>query len=327
MKFNFNAVLIFVCTSIIFVSALWFRLQPIADASHHNFHIPPLSNMDFALSFSSYMLVYTFLILALRKIEWKWFFLAFIMGIIVRCLFLTWLPRLSSDLWRHEVYGELFWTGYDPYTTTGNDIVMLVEQGKIDVPTMLEHSIYPYQYPTASLYFFASLCFIFPGYGSGQLLFLKIVLTLVDVSCVILIWRICNSIGKDPRIASILFLLNPISIYKIASEGQTESLPLLFMLLCIYLLLKNKHQNRKRFSFGSAISLSLATLSKVFPAIFFPACVWFVKGIKHKVVYSFAYIITSLVLSLPYILTTSYIGGLVHVMSEGGPEITFSIHI
>jgi len=80
--------------------------------------------------------------------------------------------------------------------------------------------------------------------------------------------------------ASMLYALNPISVYVSAYHGQFDAIPVLSILLSIYLL-------DKRTSLAG-LSLGAGILNKSWPVLFFPIAWQKIKTLKQKVVFTLA---------------------------------------
>lgn len=101
----------------------------------------------------------------------------------------------------------------------------------------------------------------------------KIPMLITDIATTFVLYKLVDQFfgSEKAKLASILFFLNPISIWMSAAWGQYESIPTFFTVLSLYFLL-----NKKEVS--SAFSLLTATLFKVYPAVFFiPASIYLFK--------------------------------------------------
>lgn len=110
----------------------------------------------------------------------------------------------------------------------------------------------------------------YPGYHiavvPGMLFdfIVKIPFLISDILIALLLYKIVGEYtGKKPlaQAAAVLWFLNPFVIWISASWGMWDTLPALFSLAAMYLLIK------RRFAL-SAVSLSLGIAAKLYPAIF-----------------------------------------------------------
>jgi len=106
----------------------------------------------------------------------------------------------------------------------------------------------------------------------------KTPMLITDVVTTLVLYKLVGQLfGREKaRIASLLFFLNPISIWISAAWGQYESIPTLFTVLSLYLLLNKK-------VVSSALSLFIATLYKVYPIIFLiPTSIYLYKKCEKR---------------------------------------------
>lgn len=323
MKTKVPFILVCVCLFILLISTFWVRSAHLKSAADYNF--THLEKNAFYLTFFFIFCVigYTLLLSVFEVNKWS-FFMCIVVGLLIRGLLLNQSPLWHSDLWRGEMYGEVFWKGYNPYVATPNGLDGLVNSGKLNgVPIMTEWGEHPFIYPALTFWFFAILCRIFPGYGYAQVVFLKGCFVALDLGCAYLIYKLSRHLGADPKLALTLYLLNPISLVFIGLEGQYETLPLFFALLGIYFFLRSRKTrisvNTVNVSF-SGISLALGTLGKYFPATMFPAGLIKMKGNKAKAIFILTFSISSFLFSIPFILNSSYILGAARYFSQGGQK-------
>lgn len=106
----------------------------------------------------------------------------------------------------------------------------------------------------------------------------KAPMLMADIATTIVLCKVVMQfLGRETaRKASLLFYLNPICIWVSAAWGQYESVPAFFTVLSLYLLL-----NKKMVS--SALSLLVATLYKVYPAVFLiPVSIYLFKRVDGE---------------------------------------------
>jgi hypothetical protein len=94
-----------------------------------------------------------------------------------------------------------------------------------------------------------------------------------------------------PIVNVLLFALNPLVIIELTGNLHFEGLIIFFMLLAVYLLLRNLW-------FASAVSMAMAIGSKLVPAIFLPVLISRL-GIKQSVRYGMVVSITLLICFFP----------------------------
>ena len=101
----------------------------------------------------------------------------------------------------------------------------------------------------------------------------KIPMLIADVGITLVLYKMCTHfLGKETAgKAALLFYLNPFSIWISGAWGQMDALPTFFTIFSMYLLLKGK-------MVFSGFSLLVATLFKVFPAVFLvPASIYLLR--------------------------------------------------
>lgn len=161
--------------------------------------------------------------------------------------------------------------------------------------------------PMASL---PSALDFYPSYGikyvPGMLFnsVVKFPFLLSDVLATLLLYKLVEELTKNKGLAekaAFLWFLNPFLIWISAGWGMWDTLPALFSLASLFLLLK------KRIMLSS-VCLSLAVASKLYPALFLlPIAIYFLKtspiGEKWRDFMRFfsVFLATSILLFLPYI--------------------------
>jgi uncharacterized membrane protein len=164
----------------------------------------------------------------------------------------------------------------------------------------------------------------------------KIPFLISDILVALLLYKIVGEYtGKKSlaQVAAILWLLNPFVIWISASWGMWDTLPALFSLAAMYLLIK------RRFAL-SAVSLSLGVATKLYPAIFLVPLIFYIyktsnPTVRKKDLSKFVgvFFAASLLLFLPYLGTAANFvadffmlgsGGTVHTIIPIGP-FTFGL--
>lgn len=106
----------------------------------------------------------------------------------------------------------------------------------------------------------------------------KIPILMADVATTVVLFKLVEKFfGREKAgWASMIFFLNPISIWISSAWGQYDSIPAFFTVLSLYLLLERR-------IISSALSLLVATLFKVYPAIFLiPVSIYLLKKIDRR---------------------------------------------
>jgi uncharacterized membrane protein len=152
----------------------------------------------------------------------------------------------------------------------------------------------------------------------------KIPFLISDVLIALILYKIVGEFtGKKPlaQSAALLWFLNPFVIWISASWGMWDTLPALFSLAAMYLIIK------RRFAL-SAVSLSLGVAAKLYPAVFLVPLIFYLYKtsnpnlrLRNLGVFIGPFVGSSLLLFLPYLRTaTNFIADFFLVGSGGSVE-------
>ena len=123
----------------------------------------------------------------------------------------------------------------------------------------------------------------------------KIPLIIADIGTALILYRLLKRFSKTELTDTLvsLYYLNPMLIWISSAWGQNDSIPSLFTIFSLYLLLDNK-------TVYSALSLLLATLFKLYPVIFIlPVFIYLLKKKNKKALITYLLVfITPLVILL-----------------------------
>jgi len=150
----------------------------------------------------------------------------------------------------------------------------LISYKKIGEATLNYINIYPqiakihHPYFPFYLYLEALAIFLNNQFGINYVFFLKFVNLIFDLGIIYLIYLLSNKKLKP----AFFYSLNPISILIFFFHGQSDVIPIFFILLSVYLLKQKKE-------LSSIFSYSFAVLTKTWPILFF---IPFLKQIKNK---------------------------------------------
>ncbi len=176
----------------------------------------------------------------------KYIFLFILLcGGFLRLYYCFQTPLYTTDILRNLGYGAAFqeW-GFCVYELTAFDLSPMPAQ-------FLWHN-HHYTYPAVTILFYALIAGIWNSIIFGKLIFM-----LIDAVNAGMMY----AITKD-RWISVLYWLNPISIWYSSQEGQFESLVVFWMVLAIYAL-----QKKKPWAFAF---LGLGIQTKLFPVFLAP---------------------------------------------------------
>ncbi len=149
----------------------------------------------------------------------------------------------------------------------------------------------------------------------------KIPFLISDILVALLLYKLVGEFtGKKhlAQSAALLWFLNPFVIWISASWGMWDTLPALFSLAAMYLIIK------QRFAL-SAVSLSLGIAAKLYPAIFFIPLIFYLSKTsnpnlrsRNLGVFVGAFVGSSLLLFLPYLGTASNFIADFFLLGSGG---------
>ncbi|OLS19866.1 MAG: hypothetical protein HeimC3_43050 [Candidatus Heimdallarchaeota archaeon LC_3] len=236
--------------------------------------------------------------------------------LITRFLFLPLIPEISSDLNRNLVFGSLFANGYNPYLWTLDQVPVLFDQIVLKVNYIAEWATHSYDYPAFATFFFGFISILSPADNFSAFLLAKSVLTFVEFLNAYIIYKIIlRFISKNRNVAlltSIIYLLNPISIYMVTLEGQFEPLVIFFTLLFVYFLFlsqseKSNEENRYFSPYLSGFFLGCAVLLKYYPLVYIPATLIVLRSSRNIKNFLGSFSMTLLIFSLPFITNSYYI--------------------
>lgn len=210
------------------------------------------------------------------------------------CLFLM-TPNFSDDYFRFVWDGLLSAHGYNPYLILPSNLInsQLVVPGinqalfsGLNSPNY--YTIYP---PLCELIFglSARLC------GSNifaNVVFLRFVILLSECGSLVLLYKLTQLLHL-PAKRVLIYAFNPLVIIELTGNLHFEAIMIFFILLAVYLLVKQKN-------LFSAPSFAGSIGAKLVPAIFFP---FFIKriGIRKSVIYALITVATLALISAPFL--------------------------
>lgn len=186
-------------------------------------------------------------------------------GILLRILLIFSFPNLSDDVYRFIWDGTLAVNGVNPF----NHLPGYFIENQKDIPGIsqelfdkLNSPNYFSIYPPVCQGIFAVSCFLFPLSWMGSAAVMKIFMVTFECGSIFLIVKLLRHF-EMPAKNVLLYALNPLVIIEISGNLHFEGAMIFFLLLAIWLLVKN------RFHF-SAIAIAFSIASKLLPLIFLP---------------------------------------------------------
>ena len=218
----------------------------------------------------------------------------FILGFLIRLLFLFALPQLSQDFYRFLWDGNIQLLGINPYSATPNQLLGTVEFPLFDVlyTNMGSLSAENYtSYPPLSQWIFKSVLFFNQESLFNATILLRIYQLFFEVMVFIFGVLLLRSIQRSEQLIAWYFL-NPLIIIELSGNLHGESLMLALCLAGFYFLI------RKNLFFG-ALFISLSIAAKLIPLLLIPAFFYYL-GWKRMLIFGGSVLIFSLLLCVPF---------------------------
>jgi hypothetical protein len=170
---------------------------------------------------------------------------------------------LSDDIYRYVWDGMVQQAGINPYHYPPEAPELQFLRDETIFP-MINRKWALTIYPPAAQLFFQGLAWLWPG----QLVVMKAVILLADVGSMVLLLCLLQHLHL-PQSRIVLYAWHPLVVVELGISGHLDGLMLPFVLLaCLGVVYKR--------SWLTGISLALATLIKLYPAIVLPA--WYRRG-------------------------------------------------
>jgi len=196
----------------------------------------------------------------------------------------------------------------------------------IDIRLIQQDAVYPLlqskspylqesaRYPP--LFYYTEALMVFLA-GDGVFYF-KLPIIIFEVILGFVIYKMSNEYTHNERLAywtSAIFLLDPLTYFQTAIFGHFDIIPTLFMVLAIYLLVKDRIKL-------SALSLGIGTMYKLFPIVLLPVIfLYFIRLRKNVwqliIEYVAIVVIFCTAISLPYLIL-NYDGYMSVLLAVGG---------
>ncbi len=221
---------------------------------------------DFTFIIGQYFLFFTLFIFVYTQIEKTkiiWFFVG--LSILLRFILVFAFPNLSDDIYRFIWDGNLINNGINPfnelptyYLQPGNEVTGLTSSLYDELNSPNYFTIYP---PICQAIF--SIATYLTGSSLlGNVIIMKLFLFFFESGSILLLLRILKLFNL-PEKRVLLYALNPLPIIEICGNLHFEGAMIFFLLLAIYLMLKERW-NLSAIAFGGAV------LSKLLPLMFLP---------------------------------------------------------
>jgi len=219
-------------------------------------------------------------------------------GIVSRVILIPSQPALEDDFYRYMWDGAVTANGFNPYIFSPEDAMSkstdipselkLLAKESNDVIKNINHPHVRTIYPALAQVVFAISYTIAPW----QSWMWKLILFVFDMAILLFLFLILKHI-KLPLILISIYWVNPIVIHEFFNAAHMDLLAILFVIISIYLYLKNKH-------WMAIVCLAIATGLKLWPMVLLgPFLRSFWKDKQTFGFYFLGYFIIVLILFIP----------------------------
>lgn len=224
-------------------------------------------------------------------------------GLVIRLLALSAFPTLSEDIYRYLWDGYLSQAGISPYAFTSDECIQI--NSIQEYPVL--HSLYPFinspsyysVYPPVAQAFFIVGGWIASLWGiSAAIVGLKSLLLIVELLGWFFVYQLFQIQKADQKWFWALWL-NPLLILEWNFSGHIESLAATLVLGSVFFLKMKKH-------YLSGILLASAVLVKLWPLLFAPFFVKYLKSKPGKTKWIAAFVITGITGAAPLFIRVQY---------------------
>ncbi len=224
-------------------------------------------------------------------------------GLIIRIMAVSSLPTLSEDIYRYIWDGYLSQEGISPYAYTPDECINLFSIQEHP----LIHSLYPHLnsasyysvYPPAAQTFFTFGGWLGALWGiAAAVIGLKSLFYMVELGAWIVLYKLFEIQKTDDKWFWALWL-NPFLILEWNFSGHIESLTASFIIAGVFLLQMKKN-------YLSGLLLALAVLVKLWPLLFAPFFMKYIKTSKELYKWISAFILIGVIGSLAFLLQPEY---------------------
>ncbi len=188
----------------------------------------------------------------------------FAIALVFRLLFAARLPQLSDDLYRYLWDGLQMLQGNSPYALAPEQIVPLTSQQQAIHP-LINHPYLVTIYPPAAQVLFAA--------SGGTIFGLKIICVSFDLGTCGLLWLLLKRLNRNPLWLTV-YAWHPLVVLEGSASAHIDIVALFFVVLSLWLLTLPSERLHNiiatAISMGSAVSLAIAVMIKLFPAVFLP---------------------------------------------------------
>jgi alpha-1,6-mannosyltransferase len=185
-------------------------------------------------------------------------YLMAVLGLAVLFRLILWpgIPSLSDDIYRYVWEGRVVASGHNPFALAPN-APRLAQLRDAAIFPLISRPNLTTIYPPLAQFIFAAASAVSYSVAS-----MKAVFILFDLATLAVLLKILAALGKNP-LQSAIYALNPLVIVEFSGSGHLDSAGTFFMMLALYLFVKQKH-------LWSGAALALAFMVKLLPVLLIP---------------------------------------------------------
>ncbi len=218
---------------------------------------------DLLLFYIPCFLAYVFVFHFVKEKTIIWSFI--VLGILLRFLLIFSFPNLSDDIYRFIWDGRLAVNGINPFNYLPSYFIenqIAISGISIELFNELNSPNYYTIYPPVCQGIFTAACWLFPESLIGSAAVMKFFMFAFECGSIILIIKLLRHF-RLPLKNVLLYVLNPLVLIEIMGNLHFEGAMVFFLLLTVWLMVKNRLTL-------SAIAIAFSIASKLLPLIFLP---------------------------------------------------------
>lgn len=247
---------------------------------------------DFIWIITPYAIAFlAYLILVFSHISEKYFLPLLILATLIRVVLVFSFPNLSDDLYRFLWDANLVLEGKNPYVYLPSDIVSNENRALYE---QLNSQEYYSPYPPLSQLVYVIAAYISAGKIHAFAIIIKIFTLIAEIGTIYFIIQILERLQLNKK-RVLIYALNPLILVELMGNLHFESFMILFLLMTVHYLIKEK-------VYGSAISFVMSIISKLLPLMFTPFLLAY-WGLKKAMKFSLATGVLLLVFLIPILIS------------------------
>lgn len=230
---------------------------------------------SFYLSFCLYTFLFAAHLAIYKLFDEKWLNLknVLLISLLSRIVLIGAVPQLSDDYNRFIWDGHLITNQIDPYKYTPSEILDILPREGLPFFKSLYESLnspdYYSIYPITNQAVFAAAATIGSDSVYWNVIVIRVVLVALEMLTIVFLFLLSEKLRLPPG-KILLYALNPLVLIEITGNLHFEGMMLLFLLIALYCIAKDKNLLS-----GAFFGLSIAV--KITPVVLFPAFCAYLK--------------------------------------------------